>query len=45
MSFFSAVIDNEFPHYNIVKVVFDPHNHSYFDNVMTKPVINNWIDA
>ena len=33
------VIDNEFRH-NIVKVV-----HSYFDNVMTKFMINNRRDA
>ena len=35
----SPVIDNEFRH-NIVKVRI----HSYFDNVMTKCMINNWTD-
>ena len=39
----SPVIDNEFRH-NIVKVVC-MWIHSYFDNVMTKFMINNRTDA
>ena len=43
------VIDDEFRH-NIVKVVcgstrLSPRLHSYFDNVMTKFMINNRTDA
>ena len=39
------VINNEFRH-NIVKVVCESSwIHSYFDNVMTKFMINNWTDA
>ena len=41
-SYVCPVIDNEFRH-NIVKVVCGIH--SYFDNVMTKFMINNRTDA
>ena len=40
LSFF----DHEFCH-NIVKVAIASWNHSYFDNVMTKFMINNRTDA